>query len=219
MNILLGIVSIVLCFSGLTLMEKFFKKEGVYVWISVATVIANILVCKTVNLLGFTSSLGNIMFASIFLASDIMTEKYGAEHSRKAILLGMLSAIGFVISTQISMLFVPDTTDLAQESMKTLFGLNLRTSIASLSMYFLSNILGIWIFEKIKNKVPSKLWLRNNVSTIISNCAENYFFAFFAFIGILDLGTIVSIATIGSIIEIIVALCDTPFLYLATKNK
>lgn len=219
MNIILGIISIILCFGTIVVLEKLFKKEGLYIWISIATIIANILVCKTINVIGFTSSLGNIMFASVFLATDIMTEKYGTEHSKKAVLLGMISAIIFVVSTQISLLYIPDTTDLAQESMKNLFGINLRTSIASLTMYFLSNILGIWIFEKIKKKFPNKLWLRNNVSTIIANCSENYCFAFIAFLGILDIQVILSIATVGSILEILIAICDTPFLYIATKNK
>lgn len=219
MNIVLGIISIALCFGVIVLLEKFFKKEGLYIWISIATIIANILVCKTINVLGFTSSLGNIMFASVFLASDILTEKYGSEHSKKAVLLGMISAIIFVISTQISLLYIPDSTDLAQSSMTMLFGINLRTSIASLSMYFISNILGIWIFEKIKSKIPDKLWIRNNVSTIIANCSENYCFAFIAFIGLMDIPTILSIATVGSILEIMIAICDTPFLYIATKNK
>jgi uncharacterized integral membrane protein (TIGR00697 family) len=219
MNIILGIISIILCFGTIVVLEKLFKKEGLYIWISIATIIANILVCKTINVIGFTSSLGNIMFASVFLATDIMTEKYGTEHSKKAVLLGMISAIIFVVSTQISLLYIPDTTDLAQESMKNLFGINLRTSIASLTMYFISNILGIWIFEKIKKKFPNKLWLRNNVSTIIANCSENYCFAFIAFLGILDIQVILSIATVGSILEILIAICDTPFLYIATKNK
>lgn len=219
MNIVLGIISIALCFGVIVLLEKFFKKEGLYIWISIATIIANILVCKTINVLGFTSSLGNIMFASVFLASDILTEKYGSEHSKKAVLLGMISAIIFVISTQISLLYIPDSTDLAQSSMTMLFGINLRTSIASLSMYFISNIFGIWIFEKIKSKIPDKLWIRNNVSTILANCSENYCFAFIAFVGLMDIPTILSIATVGSILEIMIAICDTPFLYIATKNK
>ena len=79
MNILLGIISIILCFATIILLDKFFKKEGLYIWISIATIIANILVCKTINVLGFTSSLGNIIFASVFLATDIMTEKYGSD--------------------------------------------------------------------------------------------------------------------------------------------
>jgi len=74
-------------------------------------------------------------------------------------------------------------------------------------------------FEKIREKVPNKLWLRNNISTIISNCSENFFFAFLAFVGLFDIQTILSIAITGSIIEIIIAICDTPFLYIAKKDK
>lgn len=219
MNILLGFLGIILCFLAVVLIEKFFKKEGLIVWVSIATIIANILVCKTVNILGFVSSLGNIMFASNFLATDIICEKYGKEYSKKAVMLGLFSTIVFIVSTQFGMLFIPDETDIVQESMKNLFSINLRTSIASITMYFVSNMLDIWLFEKIKEKVPEKLWLRNNVATIVANCSENFFFAFLAFVGIMDISTIISIAVTGSIIEIIIALCDTPFVYLAKYGK
>ena len=71
--------------------EKFFKKEGLFVWISIATVISNILICKSIDILGFTTALGNILFASTFLATDILVEKYGVKDSRKAIVLGVCS--------------------------------------------------------------------------------------------------------------------------------
>lgn len=219
MNIILGVISIILTFSSVVLMEKIFKKEGLYVWISIATILANIIVCKTVTVLGLTSSLGNIMFASNFLATDILSEKYGKEDAKKAITIALVSTIIFIVTTQISLLYIPDTTDIAQESMKTLFGLNLRTSIASLSMFYISNLFDIYLFDKLRKKYPKKLWLRNNVATIISNSAENYFFATIAFIGIFDIPTIISIATTGTIIEIVIALLDTPFIYLSKKLR
>ena len=86
-------------------------------------------------------------------------------------------------------------------------------------MCYLSNMLDIIVFEKIKNKIPDKMWIRNNIATIISNCLENYLFTIFAFIGIYDLKTILSIATTTTILEIIIAICDTPFLYLSKKIK
>ena len=217
MNITLGIISIILCFTTVILMEKIFKKEGLFIWISIATIISNIIVCKTINILGVTSSLGNIMFASIFLATDILTEKYGEIYAKKTINYALASIIIFIAVTQITLLYIPDATDVAQESMKNLFSLSLRTSIASISLFYISNKLDIYLYSKIKNKYPNKLWLRNNVATIISNCLENYFFAFLAFVGIYDIGTIISIATIGSIIEIIIAVLDTPFLYISKK--
>ena len=101
--------------------------------------------------------------------------------------------------------------------MKTLFSINLRTSIASIGMFFIANMLDIYIYNKLKQKIPEKLWLRNNVATITSNCLENYLFNTLAFIGIFNIPTIISIATTTTIIEIIIAICDTPFLYLSKK--
>ena len=219
MNIVLGIISIIATFSIVVCMEKMFKKEGLYVWISIATITANILVCKIIDILGLTASLGNVMFASIFLATDILSEKYDVKDSRKAVMLAIASQIIFILATTLAVSYIPSETDLSNESMKTLFSINARVSISSIVMFGASNMLDIYLFEKIKKKFPKQLWLRNNVSTIISNCLENYFFVFFAFVGIYDYSTILSIATTTSILEIIIAICDTPFMYIAKKLK
>lgn len=219
MNIVLGIISIIATFSIVVCMEKMFKKEGLYVWISIATITANILVCKSIDILGLTASLGNVMFASIFLATDILSEKYDVKDSRKAVMLAITSQIIFILATTLAVSYIPSETDLSNESMKTLFSINARVSISSIVMFGASNMLDIYLFEKLKKKFPKQLWLRNNVSTIISNCLENYFFVFFAFVGIYDYSTILSIATTTSILEIIIAICDTPFMYIAKKLK
>ena len=127
--------------------------------------------------------------------------------------------IAFIVIMQIGILFTPDETDFAHDSMVKLFGLNLRISIASLVMFFISNNLDIFLFEKIKSKLPNKLWLRNNVSTIVSNVLENYFFIFIAFVGIYDIPTMLNIATTISVVEIVIAIFDTPFLYISKKLK
>lgn len=215
MNIVLGIISIIATFSIVVCMEKMFKKEGLYVWISIATIMANILVCKSIDILGLTASLGNVMFASIFLATDILSEKYNVKDSRKAVMLAIVSQIIFILATTLAVSYIPSKTDLSHESMKTLFSINVRVSISSIVMFGASNMLDIYLFEKLKKKFPKRLWLRNNISTIISNCLENYFFVFFAFVGIYDYSTILSIATTTSILEIIIAICDTPFMYIS----
>ena len=215
MNIVLGIISIIATFSIVVCMEKMFKKEGLYVWISIATIMANILVCKSIDILGLTASLGNVMFASIFLATDILSEKYDVKDSRKAVMLAIVSQIVFILATTLAVSYIPSKTDVSHESMKTLFSINVRVSISSIVMFGASNMLDIYLFEKLKKKFPKRLWLRNNISTIISNCLENYFFVFFAFVGIYDYSTILSIATTTSILEIIIAICDTPFMYIS----
>jgi uncharacterized PurR-regulated membrane protein YhhQ (DUF165 family) len=65
------------------------------------------------------------------------------------------------------------------------------------------------------------LWLRNNVSTIICNCLENYFFMFLAFyrnpVISMTIQEIFIVGSTTSLIEALIAVCDTPFLYLARK--
>ena len=143
-NVLLIFINILVTFSIVLLIEKLFKKEGLYVWGAIALIMANILECQTIGLFnGFTSTCGNVLFASVFLATDIMNEKYGAEHSKKAIRLAVFAMISFTIIMQIGLLFQPDVTDMAHDAMKTLFSLNLRITISSIIMFYISNNLDI----------------------------------------------------------------------------
>ena len=217
MNILYGFINIIVIFSLVVLIEKLFKKEGLYVWLSIATILANLTVCKMIGIFNITTSLGNVLFASTFLATDIMSEKYSKEDAKKGIYISLFSGITFIIVTQLTLLFIPSSDDIVNESMKTLFAISTRTIAASMFMFFISNMTDIYLYNKLKEKFPKKMWLRNNVSTILCNCIENYFFNFLAFVGIFSLPVIISIATTTTIIEIIIALCDTPFLYLSKR--
>lgn len=219
MNIILGFINVIVIFSLVVLIEKLFKKEGLYVWISIAVIFANLVVGKAINILGFTTTLGNTLFASTFLATDIMTEKYSKEDAKKGIYISIFSGITFIIVTQLTLLFKASSNDIVNESMNVLFGVSIRTFIASMVMFFISNMMDIHIYNKLKEKYPNMLWFRNNVSTIICNCLENFFFVLFAFLGIYDINIILSIALTKTVIEIVIAICDTPFIYLSKKLK
>lgn len=219
MNILYGFINIVVTFSLVVLIEKLFKKEGIYVWLSIATILANLTVCKMVDILGYTTSLGNVLFASTFLATDIMSEKYGKADAKRGVYISIFSGLTFIVITQLTLLFIPSSDDVVNDAMKTLFNVSIRTTAASMFMFFISNMADIYLYNKLKNIYPKKIWLRNNVSTILCNCIENYFFNTLAFIGIFPMSVIISIATTTTVIEIIIALCDTPFLYLSKKLK
>ncbi len=219
MNILFGFINIIVTFSLVVLIEKLFKKEGLYVWLSIATILANLTVCKMIGVFNYTTSLGNVLFASTFLATDIMSEKYSKEDAKRGVYLSIFSGIIFIVITQLTLLFIPSSDDVVNEAMKTLFAVSIRTTSASMLMFFISNMMDIHIYNKLKDKYPDKLWLRNNVATILCNCIENYFFNTLAFIGIFKMSVIISIATTTTIIEIIIALCDTPFLYIANLNN
>lgn len=220
MNEFVLAIEIVVVFSLLLLAHKFFKREGVIAWVAIATVLANIITAKNAMIFGLSTAIGTVMFASTFLATDILSECYSKEDAKKAVYIGLCSNVVLIIATQIALRYIPSPFDYADEAMNTLFALNLRISLASAAMYFIANMADVYIFNKIKERMNGKaLWLRNNVSTILCNCIENFGFIGLAFWGIYDLQTILTIAVSTSIIEFTVALLDTPFLYLARKIK
>ena len=58
------------------------------------------------------------MFASIYLATDILNDIYGRKQARKAVWLGFSSVIVMVILLQCSLAFIPAQEDISQERLK-----------------------------------------------------------------------------------------------------
>lgn len=219
MNELVFVVELLVVFGLVLFVSKVFRKEGLIAWVGLASVLANVITAKNADIFGLSTAIGTVMFASTFLATDILTEKYGKNEAKKAVYFGLFSSVVLIVASQIALLYKPSEFDYADGPMQILFGLNLRISISSIVMYFVANMADIYIFNRLKIKTNNKmLWLRNNVATILCNCLENFGFIFFAFVGIYDLPTIITIAFSTSIIEFIAALLDTPFLYLAVKD-
>ena len=220
MNEIIIIMEVIVVFTVLLVCKRYFGKHGLIAWVGLATVLANIITAKNVNIAGLSTAIGTVMFASTFLATDILAEYYSVDDAKKAVRIGLFSNVILIISTQIALLYTPSEFDYADGAMRTLFSLNLRISIASAAMYYIANMADIYVFSRIKHRTEGrKLWLRNNVATILCNCLENFGFIGLAFAGIYDFSTIMTIAVSTSIIEAAVAVLDTPFLYLAKRMK
>ena len=218
MNEINLIIEIICIFSLLLICNKLFKKEGVIAWVGIATVLANIMTAKNASMFSLSTATGTVLFASTFLATDILSECYNKEDAKKAVYIGLFSDIVLIISAQLVLRYIPSAIDFAHEPMKALFSLNIRISVASAIMYFVANMADVYIFNTMKAK-GTKLWIRNNISTIICNCVENFGFFFLAYIGVFDIMTILTIAVSTSIIEMIIAALDTPFIYIARNMQ
>jgi uncharacterized integral membrane protein (TIGR00697 family) len=220
MNEILLFAQIIIIFSIVLLAKKFFGKTGLFVWMALASCIAQVGAAKTVTLFGLGTSAGSVLFASTFLVTDILSESYGKKEARKAVYIGALSIVGFVIATSFINFMNPAPTDYASSAVATLFGLVPRISAASLIMYFVANLADVLLFNKLKEATNGKyLWLRNNVSTVLCNGLENFLFFTLAFAGLQDWKVIFEMAVSTTIVEAIIAVCDTPFLYASKKVR
>lgn len=218
MNELLWIFTLLLSFISILLCYKYLGKNGLFLWIIVATLVSNIQTVKTVELFGLETSLGTILYGSTFLATDILNFKYGLKESRKTIIYGFLSMIIMTIFMVICLLYKPSINDFAQDSLSIIFSFNIRITIASLVGFCVSQILDTLIFHKLQKKY-NKLWLSNNVSTMFCQIIDTIIFTLITYIGTMNINAIMEIMFSMYIFKFIVALLDTPFMYIASKIK
>ena len=218
MNELLFFATILTTFGLVVLIHYLFGKDGLYAWIAFAVVFANILVTKCIRLFDMEVTLGNVLFGTVFLCTDMLNEMHGYHESRRGVYIGLFAILSYLALSQLGLRFIPSDLDTVDGAMQTLFALSPRTCLASVSMFLLSNLLDVWLFPALKKATGcGLLWLRNNVATCISQCVENFFFFLIAFGGMFDISTIVELTICVSGIEVLVAFCDTPFLYLARR--
>lgn len=216
MNLFLGIFELIVVFSGVLIMDKFFGKWGLYTWMALAVVFANIQVSKQIDLATVSVSLGNVFFASTYLATDILNEKYSDKASRNAVKIAAAALVAYIVFAQITQAFVPNSYDTVDQSMKMIFAMSVRITAASGLMFILSNWCDVILYQQLKEKTGGKyMWFRNNISTMVCNCAENFAFSLLAFAGTYSVAYCLQIAVAGSLIEMVIAFCDTPFLYIA----
>ena len=198
------------------LAHHFLGKTGLFCMIVFNLLLCNIQVLKIVELFGITTTLGNILYASIFLSTDLLAEFYGKKEAKKAIYIGFLTLFLMTVYIQITILFKPSAFDQSQIHLTGLFSLLPRVMVASLCAFTLSQMLDIQIFHALRNYTKKKhLWLRNNVSTLTSQLLDSLVFCFIAFYGLMPFNEWLEICISTYIIKALVAVIDTPFMYFA----
>lgn len=199
---------------------KFWKREGLYIWIAIAIIAANIQVLKTIELFGFVFVLGNITYSSIFLATDILNERYGKKEATRGVYYGFFAMVAFTAIMFLTLQFSPHESDFSQSSLETIFSLLPRIAIASVIAFFISNLHDVWSYDKIKTATKGKkLWLRNNLSTMGSQLLDTAIFTLIAYYGIFETSIMIQIFLTTYIFKLLIALADTPFLYYAKSLK
>ena len=223
-NEIMLVSSLVLTYGMVIALFRIFKEQGLYLWTIVATIAANIEVLIVVNAFGMTMTLGNILFASTFLVTDICSEIYGKKIAKKAVYMGIATSILFVIISQSWLLYEPSATDWAMPSIKAIFSNTPRMMITGIVVYAIVQMFDVWAYHKWWEFTRKKfgdekrfLWLRNNGSTMISQLLNTILFTWGAFFGRYDTKTLISLAFASYVIFLITSLADTPFVYLARK--
>ena len=219
-NELIFLLSVLVYLGCVVLFYKLFGKNGLYAFSVFGTILGNIAVCKCVDIFGLSTTAGNVLYASTFLVTDILSENYGKKEAQKAVKYSLATMILWIVGTQLLLWFTPNANDMVSSSMEGLFALVPRVTIASVVGYICSQSLDVVLYHAIWKKSgggKEKMWLRNNGGTLISQAIDTVIFTFLAFWGTYPTDVFVSILLTTYLFKASVALLDTPFAYLARR--
>jgi len=185
--------------------------------------LANIQALKQVELLGLNGSMGDISYIGVYLISDILSENYGRDTAKKIIGLGMFSVLVVTIIMYLSLQLIPSEYDQAQNALSNIFAIFPRLLLASLCAFFVSQSYDIFAYQFWRKKFPAYryIWLRNGMSTLVSQLMDNAIFTLIAFMGRFPLHYVAEIFITSCILRTIISIIDTPFIYwsVAIKKK
>lgn len=219
MNEFLWLAMLLANFLMILIFFRLFGKIGLFIWVPIACITANIQVVKLVDLFGISATLGNIVYASSFLVTDILSEIYGKKEAARAVKAGFLSLIATTFLMTLALNFTPSAGDFAQPSLATIFSIMPRIAGASLTAYLISMFHDVWAYDFWKQRFPQDrmIWLRNNASTMVSQLLDSTVFTLLAFAGVFSSDILWQIFWSTYILKWVVAVSDTPFLYIARR--
>ena len=200
-----------------------FGRQGLYATIVISLLLANLQGPKLTEIFGLQTSMAVILYSSIYFATDLLSERYGKEEATRAVMIGFLVSIVILLMTSLSLLYVPTTSSEAASLAEnvhaatiTLFDYSPRFVMGSLLAYLVSQRMDVLIFHYLKRKTSGKhLWLRNNLSTMISQGLDTLVYGLIVWWGVVDFFTAMTLAGSKYVFKVLIALIDTPFIYIA----
>ena len=188
------------------------------------------------NLLGLqvpvVLAVGVLPYPITFLCTDLISEIYGEERASELVWTGLIVNIWLAIILWIGGLIPAFTTNNlsvdADNAFMIIRSLSLSTITASMIAYFLAQYSDVKIFHFLKKLTKGKhLWLRNNGSTMISSLIDTI-----CVISIThylsrsiplpeaesELKGLFLLISYAYIFKFIIALLDTPLLFIGVKH-
>tara|TARA_Y100000816_G_scaffold208861_1_gene154684 strand:- start:937 stop:1626 length:690 start_codon:yes stop_codon:yes gene_type:complete len=178
-----------------------------------------------------TLTTGIITYPLTFLITDIVSEIYGEKKATRMVFLGFVVSIISLFFIQLAV-FLPgsnvwinsdlgyNTVQEMQNAYESVFTLPGILIVASMTAYLVAQVVDVKIFHLLKRTTSGKhLWLRNNLSTSASQLIDTVIVnSIFLYIGLgLGFNIIFQIIVTTYVFKIIIALLDTPIVYLVVN--
>ena len=227
----MSLAMVATAYGGVLLLFRLFGLPGIAAFVVLALLGGNIQVIKVAKFSVFQSpvALGTELFASTYLAMDVIAENYGPGQARRTIWLGFTSQLLFawimILTLGYRPLTGPGAADQAgvEGALKALMQPQMGLLAAGLISYAISQNLDVTIFARLKRATRGgQLWFRNGVASLAAALTDNIIFSTLAWEVFTEkrvpLHDLIFTYILGTFyIRALVSLLDTPFMYMSRK--
>ncbi len=233
-------IELVVVFSLIPIMLRFFGAPGMFIFIAVGILAANIQVLKAATFAFYAAPipLGTVVFSATYVATDVLTEYYGRATARKAVWMGFAAMLLMTTMMLLALGYRPMSAEEAAASgldwalpnhdhILALYVPQLIFLVAGLSSYLISQFNDIFVFQKIRSWTGrGQLWMRAVGSTALSGLVDNIVFSTLAWMvlpwllgqhdQVVGLNTLIFTFILGTYwIRLAMAFMEAPFIYAA----
>ncbi|MDC3416883.1 queuosine precursor transporter [Aquibacillus salsiterrae] len=181
-------------------------------------ILSNILGVKLISVGNFILPAAVIAYVVTYLITDVIGEVYGKDAARKTVQAGFLTQVIGLVFIYLAIELPAAPIFANQEAFATILGGSFRVMLASLLAYLVSQNVDVIIFHRLKEKHgEKKLWLRNNLSTMLSQLLDTTIFIAIAFAGTVPTPVLISMIVTQYVVKFMIAIIDTPIAYLLVK--
>jgi len=147
--------------------------------------ITNVITVKYITIAKVTLTAGAITYPFTFSLIDIIAELYGKKRAQLAVWMGLLVSLFMILIVQLaSLLPTYSQSPISQPVFQQVFGFTPGIVLGSMVAYLVAQFADIYLFDWFSRLTKHKyLWLRNNVSTFISQLLDTLIFGWIAWVG------------------------------------
>jgi uncharacterized integral membrane protein (TIGR00697 family) len=205
------IVTLLFSFGALRL-----GKEALIASASMQAVFANLFVLKQIDFCTLTVTCSDVYAIGGILTLNLLQEFHGKNAAHFSVKCSLFFLVFFAAMAKLHLLYEPSSFDVTHSSYSTILSSAPRILLASLTAFFFSQKIDIFLFAKIKQKLPkAPLAIRNALSMSCSQCFDTMLFTLLGLYGLVD--NIWHVFILSFVIKLIVILLSTPLVALSKK--
>lgn len=183
--------------------------------------ITNVMNLKFIDVAGYSVIASQIVYTFSLIVADIMAEVYGYKRVRRILYAAMGILVLYAVCLQTAVILPPAQDYQNDEAFKTLFSQTPRIIVASISAYFVGDLVLSFVMSRLKILFHAKYFYGRAIASVgLAQAINGAVFFGVAFWGVMPVAALVSAAGFSWMCVMLCEFCVLPLTkQLALKMK